>query len=425
MDLLSKLSALRNVIREIRTSIHENTHMSDVMDMLAQKASKAIGAKGALVRVLNLETGTLEFLASFGLEDRYLSKGPATNAKLIGQLCELNEIVVIDDILNSPRVQFAQDAWDEGIRMMVDAPLIVQHPLIGLLRMHFAEIREIDTIERYFLISIAEQCASAIDKAHLIETQRFQYDQLTHQTEKLAALGRMAAGIAHEINNPLAGILLYSSHLSKKVAHDSPIHEGLQIISHETARCRDIIQGLLEFSRDDQPRKALADLNKVVEQALCIIENELRLRHIRLIRNLAEGLPEVFMDANQMEQVFVNLLINAAEAIGEYGTVDVCSKLETGGNRLILEISDTGDGIPQDVIGKIFEPFFSTKAKGTGLGLSVSYGIVQNHKGTLRVFSSLGKGTRFTITLPIQAESRSDLQNADMADIRKNGNETD
>jgi signal transduction histidine kinase len=405
MDLLEKLSALRNVIREIRTSIHENTHMSEVLDMLARKASNVIGAKGALVRVINLETGTLEFFASYGLEERYLSKGPATDVRLIGQLCEINEIVVINDVPNSPRVQFPKEAWEEGVRMMVDAPLIIEHPLVGLIRMHFTEIREIDPIERHFLISIAEQCASAIDKAHLIETQRFQYDHLTHQTEKLAALGRMAAGIAHEINNPLAGILLYSSHLSKKVAADSPIQEGLKVISHETLRCRDIIQGLLEFSRDNKPRKEPTDLNQVVEQALNITENELRLRHIHLSRRLATNLPKLLMNANQMEQVCVNLLINAAEAIGENGAIDVCSKREAGGERILLEIGDTGCGIARDVAGKIFEPFFSTKAKGTGLGLSVSYGIVQNHQGILRVSSRPGKGTRFTITLPVPVEA--------------------
>lgn len=407
MDILSKLPALRNVIREIRTSIHENTHMSDVLDMLARKASIAIGAKGALVRVLNLESNTLEFLASYGLEDDYLCKGPATNAQLIGKLCELNEIVVIDDILNSPRVQFPKEAWDIGVRMIVDAPLIVQHPLIGLLRMHFREIREIGQIERHFLISIAEQCASAIDKAYLIETQRFQYDQLAHQTEKLAALGRMAAGIAHEINNPLAGILLYSSHLSKKVDANSPLHEGLRIISHETARCRDIIQGLLEFSRNDQPQKKPADLNTVLEQALNIVENELRLQHIQLVRKLTEGIPEVLIDTNQIEQVFVNLLINAAEAIGDRGTIEVISRRDPLGQHLVVEIQDTGSGIPQDIIGKIFEPFFSTKPKGTGLGLSVSYGIVQNHKGTLRVSSRPGRGTRFILTLPIMSRKPS------------------
>ncbi|MEJ2108344.1 MAG: ATP-binding protein [Acidobacteriota bacterium] len=416
MDILSKLPALRSVIREIRTSIHENTHMSDVLDMLARKASNAIGAKGALVRVLNLESETLEFLASYGLEEEYLSKGPATNTKLIGRLCKLNEIVVIHDILTSPRVQFPREAWEIGVRMMVDAPLIVQHPLIGLLRMHFTEIREINQIERHFLISIAEQCASAIDKAYLIETQRFQYDQLTHQTEKLAALGRMAAGIAHEINNPLSGILLYSSHLSKKVEKNSPIHEGLEIISHETARCREIIQDLLEFSRNDKPNKKPAKLNAIVKQALNIVENELRLQHIKLVRKLQEGLPEVLMDTNQMEQVFVNLFINAAEAIGEYGTIVVCSKRESGSDHLILEISDTGCGISSEIVGKIFEPFFSTKSKGTGLGLSVSYGIVQNHKGTLRVSSRPGKGTRFILTLPVMEERKPDtnaLQDAE------------
>jgi signal transduction histidine kinase len=418
MDLLAKLPALRNVIREIRTSIHENTHMSDVLDMVARKASNVIGAKGALVRVLNLETGTLDFFASYGLEDRYLSKGPATDIQLIGRLCEMNEIVVIDDILNSPRVQFPREAWEVGVRMMVDAPLIVQQPLVGMLRMHFAEIREIDRIEKHFLTSVAEQCASAIDKAYLIETQRFHYDQLTHQTEKLAALGRMAAGIAHEINNPLAGILLYSSHLSKKVDPDSPIYEGLQVISRETTRCRDIIQNLLEFSRNDRPRRAPADLNRVIEQALNIVENELRLQHIRLVRKMSADLPEILMDANQIEQVFVNLLINATEAIGEDGIITVRSWQEEGGKQLAAEISDTGCGIPRDVVGKIFEPFFSTKSKGTGLGLSVSYGILQNHKGTLRVSSQPGKGTSFTLTLPVTTEVKSANPDADTQEIR-------
>ena len=418
MDLLTKLPALRNVIREIRTSIHENTHMSDVLDLVARKASIVIGAKGALVRVLNLETGTLDFFASYGLEDTYLSKGPATDIKLIGQLCEMNEIVVIEDILTSPRVQFPKEAWEVGVRMMVDAPLIVQQPLVGMLRMHFAEIREIDRIEKHFLTSVAEQCASAIDKAYLIETQRFQYDQLTHQTEKLAALGRMAAGIAHEINNPLAGILLYSTHLSKKVGPDSPIYEGLQVISHETARCRDIIQNLLEFSRNDKPRRVPADLNQVIEQALNIVENELRLQHIRLVRKMSTKLPNIPMDANQIEQVFVNLLINATEAIGEDGIITVSSWQEEGGKQLTAEISDTGCGIPRDIVGKIFEPFFSTKSKGTGLGLSVSYGIVKNHKGTLRVSSRPGKGTSFTLTLPVMAESGSANSSNDKQEIR-------
>lgn len=418
MDLLTKLPALRNVIREIRTSIHENTHMSDVLDLVARKASIVIGAKGALVRVLNLETGTLDFFASYGLEDTYLSKGPATDIKLIGQLCEMNEIVVIEDILTSPRVQFPKEAWEVGVRMMVDAPLIVQQPLVGMLRMHFAEIREIDRIEKHFLTSVAEQCASAIDKAYLIETQRFQYDQLTHQTEKLAALGRMAAGIAHEINNPLAGILLYSTHLSKKVGPDSPIYEGLQVISHETARCRDIIQNLLEFSRNDKPRRVPADLNQVIEQALNIVENELRLQHIRLVRKMSTKLPNIPMDANQIEQVFVNLLINATEAIGEDGIITVSSWQEEGGKQLTAEISDTGCGIPRDIVGKIFEPFFSTKSKGTGLGLSVSYGIVKNHKGTLRVSSRSGKGTSFTLTLPVMAESGSANSSNDKQEIR-------
>jgi len=401
MDIISKLPELRNVIREVRTSLHAGTQMTDVLNLVARKATEVLSAKGALVRVLDVETHELKFRAAFGMDEQYLSKGPATNQEHIVELCKQNEIVIIKDILTDPRLQCPQEAWQQGVRMVIDAPLIVKRPLVGILRLHFSEIRILGQVEMNFMISIAEQCASAIDKAQLIETQRYQYDQLALQTEKLSALGRMAAAIAHEINNPLAGILLYSSRLEKKVSPDGPVKEGLQIITDEAKRCRGIIENLLEFSRHDEPRKAPANVNDVVEQALAIMDNEFRLRHIRLSKHLAGNLPEVFLDTNQMEQVFINLLINAAEAIEDDGTIDIISHMEPDGERLVVEICDTGCGISEDVMANIFEPFFSTKTKGTGLGLSVSYGIVKNHRGIVEVSSQLGRGTRFTVVLPV------------------------
>jgi signal transduction histidine kinase len=211
----------------------------------------------------------------------------------------------------------------------------------------------------------------------------------------------MAAGIAHEINNPLAGVLLYGSNLLKKVPQEGPLQEGLEIIIHETVRCRTIIQDLLEFSRQREPQKNPAKINDIIEKAVNLLVNEFRLSHIEVKRHLSENIPETLLDENQMLQVFVNIMINAVEAIKERGAITIESRPDRARNRIVVEVTDTGCGLQPEQLDQIFEPFFSTKPKGTGLGLAVSFGIVQNHGGDIRVSSGLGEGTRFTIDMPV------------------------
>ncbi|NTV58013.1 MAG: response regulator protein, partial [Deltaproteobacteria bacterium] len=218
--------------------------------------------------------------------------------------------------------------------------------------------------------------------------------------DKLSSLGRMAAGIAHEINNPLAGILLYSSNLVKKVPETGPLKKGLEVIIHETIRCRGIIQDLLEFSREREPVKSLADINGVINKALSILANEFRLNRISLEKRLSDNLPNVLIDVNQIEQVFINFFMNAIEAIQGQGQVSVRSYKDEDNQGVVVEIEDSGMGIPQEHLERIFEPFFSTKPKGTGLGLAVNYGIIQKHGGQIRVSSQPGRGTTMTIRLP-------------------------
>jgi signal transduction histidine kinase len=235
----------------------------------------------------------------------------------------------------------------------------------------------------------------------MIDILRSRYDQLALQTEKLSALGRMAAGIAHEINNPLGGILLYSTNLFKKVPKEGPLKEGLEVIIHETMRCKTIIQDLLEFSREKEPEKTVANINHIIEKTLSILENEFRLHHIRVEKHLPSKIQDNLLDVSQMQQVFINLLLNAVEAIQDQGVITIKSRMDPGQKWESVEIKDTGCGIPSENMSKIFEPFFSTKAKGTGLGLAVSYRIVRNHQGDIRVSSQPGKGTRFTIEIPL------------------------
>jgi signal transduction histidine kinase len=160
----------------------------------------------------------------------------------------------------------------------------------------------------------------------------------------------------------------------------------------------------LEFSRDQEPKKSLANINNIVKKSLNILENEFKLQHIFLEKCLSDDMQELLMDVSLMEQVFVNLLINAVEAVQDKGTITIRSQMDSNKSVGRVEIADNGCGIPSEHLNKIFEPFFSTKPKGTGLGLAVSYGIVKNHQGTMEVFSNPGEGTRFVIEIPSSAK---------------------
>jgi signal transduction histidine kinase len=396
----STLQTFYYTFRDISKSIHSSTRVEEVLHLAVRKTAEALNARGSILRILNLKTGELELNAAYGLSDRYLSKGHVSSSKVIQEICQENRAIIIKDLETDPRVQYPKEAKEEGIKMMVDLPLFVGQNVVGILRIFFDKKREFSEEELNFAVAIAEQCALAIDKARLIEKQQLQYDHLAIQADKLSSLGRMAAGIAHEINNPLAGILLYSSNLVKKVPETGPLKKGLEVIIHETIRCRGIIQDLLEFSREREPLKAPADLNEVINKALSILANEFRLNRISLEKHLSDNLPNVLIDGNQMEQVFINFFMNAIEAIQGQGSISVRSFKDQDNKGVVVEIEDSGIGIPQEHLARIFEPFFSTKAKGTGLGLAVNYGIIQKHGGQIKVSSQPGRGTTMTIRLP-------------------------
>lgn len=407
MQSINTVEAFYNAFREISKIVHSSVDMDEVLELVVWKVSEILKAKGALLRILNMKTDRIELNASFGLSEAYLAKGPITRKELIRDLNDKTTAIIIKDIATDPRVQYPEEAISEGIRVMVDLPLRFRDGIVGLLRFFFNTDKSFSEEELQFLIALAEQCVCAIEKVRFIETQRDQYTQLALQTEKLSAMGRLAAGVAHEINNPLAAILLYTSNLYKKASHDGPFKEGLGIIIRETKRCKEIIQGLLEFSRANEVNKKLYDINVIIERSLRILENEFKLRFIDIKKTLRPNIPKILVDGNQIEQVCVNLLLNAAQAIDTKGTIFVDSLMDLADKNVMIYIADDGPGIQKENISKLFDPFFSTKPSGSGLGLAVSYGIIQNHQGDLSVKNLPQKGCRFTIKLPISKEEAS------------------
>jgi signal transduction histidine kinase len=232
------------------------------------------------------------------------------------------------------------------------------------------------------------------------------YGQLV-QSEKLAAFGSLGAGIAHEVKNPLAGILGITQLSLRGVEGGHPLQKNLLIIEKETKRCKNIIENLLKFARQEQVAFDAVDIPQVVADAVAIVDHQLGIHSIRVEQEIEPGLPNCKGNANQLQQVLMNLMINAQQAMaGSSGTLRLSArKLEPG--AVELRVGDTGPGIPEEIQGKIFDPFFTTKpaGQGTGLGLSVTYGIVKEHGGEIRLESGLGEGTTFIITLPAVNEA--------------------
>ena len=405
MTSSTKFENYFHVFRDIIRAMHSSTSLKEVLNVVVTKSADVLDAKGALLRILNKETNQFDVRAAWGLGERYLSKGPVTTEKLLSDPRELHKVKIITDIWRAPRVEYPQEAWNEGIRMMIDVPLAVTEQMIGLIRIYLTEQRGFTEDELDFIITVAEQCSCIIERVQLMENQQARFDHLATRMDKMSSLGRMAAGIAHEINNPLTGILLYSSNMSKKVSPDSPLNEGLNIIIQETQRCKTIIQGLLEFARDREPQMTPANVNDIIERAIGILDNEFRLGRVTKNVHLAGGMIPTMLDENQIEQVFINLLLNALHAAEGNGIVTVKSEVDPQREKVRVEITDNGSGVAAADIKKIFEPFYSTKSQGTGLGLAVSYGIVKNHQGDIQAFSIPGEVTRFTVELPIRAQN--------------------
>jgi two-component system, NtrC family, sensor kinase len=249
------------------------------------------------------------------------------------------------------------------------------------------------------LCSTIDQMADSLEQ-HMNKMKEETRKQIM-QSEKLASVGRLAAGVAHEINNPLTGVLTFAHFLKDKKGNDEGDLHDINVIIQETTRVREIIRGLLDFARQSPPVKSMININEVIQQLLKLIKGQKEFKNITIVEEYEQKIPELLADKNQLQQVFLNLILNAGEAISGPGSITISTSYIDG--NIVITFDDSGCGISEEDIDKIFDPFFTTKpvGKGTGLGLSVSYGIIQQHGGTIKCESRLHEGTTFLIVLPL------------------------
>jgi signal transduction histidine kinase len=263
-----------------------------------------------------------------------------------------------------------------------------------------------------YLLQQSEKLYQQLEKSH--RELQFSHQQLEQaqvqliRTEKLASLGQLAAGVAHEINNPLGTITIYAHLLLKSLEQDDPRREDVELIVKEASRTKEIVQGLLSFARETKLRPGRININELLDDVLGLMENQALFHNIKVKKSFASDMPTINADYAQLKQVFLNIILNAAQAMEGKGTITLTT---VGMKRSIkVKIQDTGPGIPPETLEKIFLPFFTTKEKGTGLGLAISYGIVERHGGKIDVKSALGKGATFIISLPVKEEEGEDSQ---------------
>jgi two-component system NtrC family sensor kinase len=260
-----------------------------------------------------------------------------------------------------------------------------------------------------YLLGESKKIFQQLEKSHReLQVSHQELEQAQTQlirTEKLASIGQLAAGVAHEINNPLGTILIYSHLIQKSLEPDDPKREDIALVISEANRAKDIVQGLLSFAREKKLRASEVNVNDILEEVLSLVVNQSLFHNIKIKKSFDQGPQTIVADETQLKQVFLNIILNAAQAMEGNGKLTISTIFDK--KQIKIKIADTGPGIPPEVMGKLFSPFFTTKEKGTGLGLAISYGIIERHQGKIDVETDLGKGSTFVITLPVSVSEES------------------
>lgn len=410
-------------LNAISLTVSSSLDLDQVLNNTIDKMLEFLGPDCVRIYLLDDKKEILNLAAHRGFSAQFIEKDDMRSRRvgegLLGKTVLTRETKVVDNFLRSEDPYVGPIA-EEGIQSTVYIPLVLKGEPVGV--MCVCSRSEFKFSENYvkFLTAIGNQIGMAAQNAILYEDVNRAYQELKEaqeqviRTEKLASLGKLSATIAHEINNPIAAVLTYVKLMMKLVKKGQFSQERVQDISRylgtmvsEMTRCGEIVKNLLAFSRRTKIAIKPHDINEIINRTLVLISHDLELKEIQLKGKLEPDLPKVRCDFRQIQQVLLNLIINASEAIENGGVLSISAMLSEKNGFLEIAISDTGCGISEQDQKNIFEPFFTTKeeGKGVGLGLSVVYGIITNHNGSIEVESEVGKGSTFKVLLPVQGSS--------------------
>jgi len=396
-------------LASVSRTINSTLNLDEALQVITREACLLMRARVCSLMMLDESREWLDLRASHGAGEAYLNKPRLpVDDSLLGVVVRRKKPMQVANVQTSSRYQHVEVARCEGLVSLLSVPLIFAGQAIGTLSVYMGRPYNFSNEEISILSALAELSAIAIEKARLYERVVDVEEQL-RQNEKLSVLGLLAAEVAHEIRNPLTVMKLLYHSLDLKFPDSDPRAKDARIIDAKIEHLNKIVEQILAFARTTEPRLAPVNLNELVDELGLLVRHKLANQNIRLIRQLQPDLPVVMGDATQLEQVFLNLILNAAEAMPDGGTLTIKSRAvhlprgNPSATHASMEFRDTGRGMSREVQRRAFTTVLgTTKAKGTGLGLAIVGRIIETHRGQIRILSRPGRGTTMRITLPVK-----------------------
>jgi signal transduction histidine kinase len=404
----SRLKArLLETLVSVSRSINSALHVDEALQLITQEACKLMDARMCSLLMLDPTGEWLDLRASFGAGASYLNK-PRLDAdeSFMGIVVRRKKPMQLENVQTSALYQNVAIARREGLVSLLSAPLVFGGQAIGTLNVYTGEPRSFSNEEVHILTALTELSAIAIEKARLYERVVDVEEQL-RQNEKLSALGLLAAEVAHEIRNPLTVMKMLYHSLHLEFSPGDPRVRDDAILREKMEHLNKIVEQILDFARSAEPKVSQTNLNQLLNDLALLIRHKLRNQQIEFVRRLEADLPAVMADGAQLAQAFLNLTLNAVEAMPQGGTLTISTRAVTLPRRgqkpshVLIEFRDTGQGMPAEQRRQRHSILLSsTKQKGTGLGLAIVNRVVETHRGKIRILSRPGKGTAITVTLP-------------------------
>jgi signal transduction histidine kinase len=394
-------------LASVSRTINSTLNLDEALRAITREACVLMRARMCSLMMLDGSREWLELRASHGAGEAYVKKPRlSVEESFLGVVVRRKKAMQLENVQTSSHYQNVELARREGLISLLSVPLLFAGQAVGTLNVYTGQSYNFSNEEVRILGALAELSAIAIEKARLYERVVDVEEQL-RQNEKLSALGLLAAEVAHEIRNPLTVMKLLYHSLDLKFADGDPRAKDARIIDSKIEHLNKIVEQILAFARTTEPEFAPVYLNNLIDELGLLVRHKLANQHIRLVRELQPDLPSMMGDATQLEQAFLNLILNAAEAMPDGGTLTISTRTirqpraSESPTHLAVEFKDTGKGMSEELQERAFTTVLSTtKAKGAGLGLAIVGRIIETHRGSIRIKSQIGRGTSIRALLP-------------------------